>query len=527
MFENNMLLCRLIFRRDRLRALIWLIGVLALAVGYASAVPNMYPSPLERLVMAETMKNPAMVAMVGPVYDGGGYTIGALYSNYMVLWTAMILSIMNIFFVVRHTRQDEERGRIEVIRSLPTGRLSNLSAVLTTAVIQNLAFALTIGLCLAALGIESMDFAGSMLFGAAMGTVGLLFAAVTAIFCQLCASPRTAQSLSFAFLIIAYMVRAMGDMQSELLACLSPLGLILRTKIYVDNIWWPVAATLAASAIAATLAFWLCGIRDMGEGIVPARPGKRDAAPYLKDAGGLAWRLLRIPFIVWAFVMLMIGAAYGSIMGDIESFISTNELFKMLFPDGDPVRFISFLMVIMAILGTIPILQFILKAQSQERRGYAENVLARSVSRYSQLWGYYLIALIASAFIPFMSAVGFWAGSNPVMQNPIPFATFFQASMVYIPAIWFMLGVAMLLIAYLPGLASFVWAYLGYAFFILYIGSAMKMPEWMERLSPFAYIPRLPHDDFSAAGVIGLTALAAAMSALGFLGYRNRDMKLS
>lgn len=527
MFENNTLLCRLVLRRDRLRTIIWLVGILALVVGFGSAIPGMYPSEAERLVMAETMKNPAMVVMLGPVYDSAGYTIGALYSNYMLLWSVVIMGIMNIFLVVRHTRQDEERGRIEVIRSLPVGRLSNLSAVLTTSVILNFAFALLIGVGLAVLGNESMDFAGSMLFGAAMGVTGLLFAAVTAIFCQLCANPRTAQSLSFAFLVIAYIVRGMGDMESELLACLSPLGLILRTKTYVENLWWPIFVMLGVSIAAAVLAFWLCGIRDMGEGIVPARPGKRDAAPYLKSAGGLAWRLLRTPFIIWALIVPILGMAYGSVMGDMESFISTNELFKMIFPDGDPAQFISFLMVIMSIICTIPILQFILKARSQESGGYAENVLARSASRHDQLRGYFLVALGAGALMPFLNAVGFWAGSYPVMENPIAFSVFFQASMIYIPAIWFMLGVAMLLIAYLPRLVSFVWAYLGYAFIIVYIGSAMKLPEWMAKLSPFGYIPQLPAEEFKAAGVVMLTTIATVMFVLGFIGYRQRDMKFS
>lgn len=527
MFENNWLLFRLMLRRDRLRTIVWLVAVLALVVGFGNVVPGMYPSQPERLMMAETMKNPAMIVMIGPVYDSADYTVGALYANFMALWTAVIMAVMNIFLVVRHTRQDEERGRIEVIRSLPVGRLSNLSAVLTAAFILNLVFALLMGLGLAALGIEGMDFAGSMLFGAAMGAVGLLFAAVTAIFCQLCANPRTAQSLSFAFLVVAYMVRAMGDMQSELLACLSPLGLILRTKTYVENLWWPVFVTLLVGAAAAGIAFWLCGIRDMGEGIVPARPGKRDAAPYLKSAGGLAWRLLRMPFIIWALIVPMLGMAYGSVMGDMESFISTNELFKTIFPDGDPAQFISFLMVIMAILGTIPILQFVLKARSQESRGYAENVLARSVSRYDQLRGYFLIALVAGALMPILNAVGFWAGSYPVMENPIPFTTFLWASMIYIPAIWFMLGVAMLLIAYLPRFSSFAWVYLGYAFFILYIGSIINLPQWLIRLSPYGYVPKLPVEEVNVAAIIALVAIAAGMSALGFIGYHRREMKFS
>jgi ABC-2 type transport system permease protein len=550
MFKKTLLLCRLILRRDWLRTILWFVGLISLVVGFAGVLPDMYPNEEERLIMADSMRNPAMVAIMGPVYgyEAGdentpsdfakymsnmgnyksNYTIGALYSNFMLLWTMLIIAIMNIFLVVRHTRRDEERGRIEVIRSLPVGRLSTLSAVLTTSVLLNSMIALGLGLGLAALGIESMDVTGSMLFGAVVGATGLLFAAVTAIFCQLCSNPRTAMSLSFAVLVPAYVVRGAGDVQnSDLLACFSPLGLLLRSKTYVDNLWWPVLAALLLSLVLAGIAFLLGSIRDMGEGLVPARPGKKHAFAYLRNAGGLAWRLLWLPFLIWAVVVSVLGMSYGSVMGNLESFISTNEMLKIMFPDGDPSQFISFLMILMAVSNTIPILQFILKARSQESGGYAENVLARSASRYSQLRGYFLIALTAGALMPFLAALGFWASSYLVMENPISFSIYLQASMAYVPAIWFMLGIAMLLIAFAPRLAAWVWAYLGYAFFVLYFGSMMQLPDWLAKLSPYGYIPQLPQEEFSAAGVLMLTGLAALMCLLGFIGYRKRDMKFS
>ena len=42
-----------------------------------------------------------------------------------------------------------------------------------------------IGFGLYALGIESMDLEGSLLYGAALGATGIFFTAVTAIFAQL------------------------------------------------------------------------------------------------------------------------------------------------------------------------------------------------------------------------------------------------------------------------------------------------------------------------------------------------------
>jgi len=198
----------------------------------------------------------------------------------------------------------------------------------------------------------------------------------------------------------------------------------------------------------------------------------------------------------------------------------------MIFSD-DISLFISFMMIVMSIIGTVPILQCILKARSQESGGYAENILARAVSRRSQLSGYFRIALAASVLMPFLNAVGLWAGSYFSMEQAVAFSTILQAGMAYVPAIWVMLGISMLLIAYLPRFVSFAWAYLGYAFVVLYFGSMMRLPGWLLKLSPYGHIPMLPMEDFSAGTMAVMVVLSAVMCVLGFVGYRKREMVFS
>jgi ABC-2 type transport system permease protein len=45
----------------------------------------------------------------------------------------------------------------------------------------------------------------------------------------------------------------------------------------------------------------------------------------------------------------------------------------------------------------------------------------------------------------------------------------------------------------------------------------------MEDLSPYAHVPALPADDLAAGPLLVLTAIAAALVALGLAGYRRRD----
>src|SRR5690625_2936230 len=108
-----------------------------------------------------------------------------MMAHQMLLFTGLAVAIMSILLVARHTRADEEDGRIEMIRSLPTGRLANLNATVLVVSGVNVLLALMVGFGLYALGIESMDLHGSLLYGAALGATGIFFTAVTALFAQL------------------------------------------------------------------------------------------------------------------------------------------------------------------------------------------------------------------------------------------------------------------------------------------------------------------------------------------------------
>lgn len=568
MFDNNMVLCRFYLRRDWLRTIIWFALILALAVGFGAGVSGMYPDQPSLDAMIEALNNPAFKAMLGQYYlTDGVLTLGGMYSVYMLVWLVMIVGCMSVALVVRHTRQDEENGRLEVVRSLPVGRMANISATLTAAVILNIILAVLIGLGLGAVGNadRGMDFAGAFAVGGACAAFGIVMAGVTAIFCQLNKSPGSAMAFSFGFLGFLYMIFMMGSMQdNEAVANISILGLIQRSKIFVENDWMPIIITAAVGVLLSAASLWLCKIRDLGESLIPSRPGKADAKPYLKSPSGLAWRLLRPWVIFWALIIPLLGLSYGSIMGDMETFIDTNEVFRQI-SKGNVMVMVSMFMLIMAIIGAIPILHFMLKARGEEKRGYAENILSRSASHKDQLRGYFIIAMLSAVFVPFLNAVGFWAGSTPVMDNPVPFSNWLLSCVVYIPAFLVLIGVAIALIGWLPKYTGLAWGYLGYSFGVLYLGSLLDFPEWMNKLSPFGHIPSLPYVeqlgeapyilpdgtpllDATGAQVIMpvfadeatytlssgnitamlvMTLLAVAMIVFGFIGYRRRDMKFS
>src|SRR5688572_30590581 len=139
MFTNSLKLVRFILRRDRISLPIWLMSIIISTSLIPLMYDGMYSTEAEIQAATVLMDNPAIIAISGPGYGlvNNLYTIGTMTAHEMLLIMVIVTAIMNIFFVARHTRTDEELGRLELVHSLPVGSLSNLCSTLIVAVIMN------------------------------------------------------------------------------------------------------------------------------------------------------------------------------------------------------------------------------------------------------------------------------------------------------------------------------------------------------------------------------------------------------
>jgi ABC-2 type transport system permease protein len=76
-----------------------------------------------------------------------------------------------------------------------------------------------------------------------------------------------------------------------------------------------------------------------------------------------------------------------------------------------------------------------------------------------------------------------------------------------------------------PRVTGLSWALLVYAVLVAYLGGLLNLPGWMFNLSPFTHIPAMPADAFTTLPLVILTALAAALVAVGVVGFRRRDLE--
>jgi len=566
-FENSMSLARFMLRRERVISSVWIAAIVFMVVGL---VPGMREALDEdsRTALFAMISDPSLVAIMGPAYTLANESFGGLYTTMMLLISAFTVGLMNIFLVVRHTRADEEKWRYEVVRSLPVGRLANLNATLVTVVIINVILSVIVGFGMYLFGDESMSLNGSLLWGASLGVTGLVFAAITALFCQLSSSSRGAMGYSFTVLGFLYLMRAPGDMEiqvisgeiitgsSEVIALISPLGLILRTQAYVSDYWWPVIIMLGIAIVTTAIAFYFNSIRDIDQGIIAARRGRAEGSSLMRSPLGLSFKLLRTAIIVWVVGMFTLGASYGTVVGTVEQFMASNDLWQglMIGPTGiemmtdagfTPEQILEFIRAavaeegytltelymstitnIMGVVTLVPLFMFMLRAKSEEKDFRTEQQLATPMSRYKYLAGYAIIAFASAIVIQFILAVGLYSMGTYVLEDPSELSMSFllAANFIYIPAQWVMLGVAVLLLGALPKATGLVWGYFTLSLLLMFFGRMNIFPDWTQYLTPFGFLPQLPIDEINYLVLGLLTATGAILTAAGFFFYAKRDI---
>src|SRR6266567_4215582 len=137
-------LARLALRRDRVMLPIWVYVVVIGVASNAFTFARLYKTESSRQsLVASGLDNPALIFLYGRL---NGDSVGALTAWRYGVWGALFAALMSVFLVVRHTRADEEAGRLELIGSARVGRQAPLASALAVAVLANAL--LTAALCL-------------------------------------------------------------------------------------------------------------------------------------------------------------------------------------------------------------------------------------------------------------------------------------------------------------------------------------------------------------------------------------------
>lgn len=518
-------LFRLALRRERLRVPLWTLACAVTTAGAAAATADLYPSQRELTVFAEAVNAvPALVAFYGRIYDPT--SLGAASVLKLTGFGAALVALLIITTVVRHTRAEEESGRLDLLGSGVLGRHAPLAAALAVATVTGLAVGLLTAGGLVAAG---LPLAGSVALGAGWMTTGWAFGAIAAVTAQLCRSARLATGITGGVLGLAYLVRAIGDSGPEWLSWLSPVGWVQQIRPFAGDRWWVLVLPLVFATVLLLFAVRLSDRRDVGTGLLADHAGPAHAGRGLRGVGGLLWRLNRIGLLAWTAVYLVLGLVIGNLANGIGKFLDNLRAEQLILALGGEKAlsdaFFALEFGVAGVVAAVYAMSALTHLRTEEEALRVEPLLAAPVSRTRLLTGHLVLA-IAGSVVPLLAA-GLGAGLASGLQTGRPGAEIVRltaAALVRLPAVWVLAGLACALFGLLPRKLGLIWVALAAIVVVGEFGVLFGVPQAVLNLSPFTHLPSLPGSTAGMTSIPWLVLVACALLAAGVAGFRRRDI---
>lgn len=530
-------LARLVLRRDRIRLAIWILGTPLLGYALAGSVAGIYPDQAARLGYATTSASSLVArAFNGPI---AGTDLGAVVVAETYATLAVIVALLSTFAVTRHTRQNEETGRAELLGASVVGRYASLTAALLVVVTANVLAAVLLAFALVGAG---LPLVGSIAAAAAIGGVGVAFTAIAAVTAQLSVTSRGANALAAAIVGLSFVLRAAGDVFGDSSAAgtrvdsawpswISPLGWGNQVRAFAGERWWVLALPVALLLAGVALAYALAERRDQGAGLIAPRRGPATGAPRLLSPAGLAWRMQRGTLLGWAVGVAVLGLSMGVAGDEFNAMIDQNPaaaeaITAMGGGSGFVDAYLAAMLGLFALTLGAYVVQALLRVRGDEVDGVLEAALAGAVSRTRWLGTQVLAAVLGAVALLLLAGLTTGLGYGMVTGDPLGSAIELAwAALLRLPALLVVAGVVTALFGLLPRW-SVVLSWTALLIFLLLgqLGAVLKLPQAALNVSPYTHVPSVPAVDPAVLPLVVLAAVAAALLAVGLAAFRRRDV---
>ncbi|MEU5909652.1 anibiotic ABC transporter [Micromonospora sp. NPDC047527] len=530
-------LARLVLRRDRIRLAIWVLGTPLLGYALAASVADIYPDQAARLGYATTSASSLVArAFNGPI---AGTDLGAVVVAETYVTLALIAALLSTFAVTRHTRQNEETGRAELLGSSVVGRYAPLTAALLVVVAAN---ALAAALLAVALVGAGLPLAGSVAAAAAIGGVGVACTAIAAVTAQLSVTSRGANALAATAVGLSFVLRAVGDMfgdqsadgtqvRSAWPSWISPLGWGNQVRAFAGDRWWVLALPVALLLAGVAVAYALAERRDLGAGLIAPRRGPATGASWLLSPAGLAWRTQRGTLLGWAVGVAVLGLSMGAAGDEFNAMLDQNpaaaEAINAMGGGGDLINaYLAAMLGLFALTLGAYVVQALLRVRGEESDGTLEAALATAVSRTRWLGTQVLAATLGAAALLLLAGLTTGLGYGLVTGDPLGEAgDLGGAALLRLPALLVVAGVVTALFGLLPRWSVVLsWVVLLVFLLLGQLGAVLKVPQAALDLSPYTHVPSVPAADPAALPLVVLTTVAALLVATGVVAFGRRDV---
>lgn len=517
-------------KRDWKKILVWVFLLGAFGAGFIPAFEEITQG--DGLIgMYYTMDNPALTAMVGttPVDAAENYTLGAMYAHEMLLFTSLISAIVSALHVVSHTRKEEDSGITELIQSFRVGRQANSLAVMFEILIVNLLLMIISTSIMMVFDADSIYLEGAILFANSIGLAGIMGGVIALVMAQLMPTSSGATGAAIGLIGALYSGRGVTDVATPELSRFNPLGWTYLTYPFTENNWHYLFYMTLFIVVGLVLAFALEGRRDIGSGYLPERTGRSEAKATLLSVPGLFLRINSGMIISWFIAFVLMGLAYGSIFGDLQVFVNSNDIINQMFQLEDAsieASYMGIITLVMIGLATILPIAMMNKVYTEEKEQRLNQIFSTKTSRFEIYWTNVVLAILVGILSIFLSSGSLGLAGIGLMEDTtaLTFGDFFAAGFNQLPLVLFFIGLAALALGFAPQLDKFLYLYLTYSFFVVYFEGLVELPDWVMNISAQSWLPQLPTEEFDPTIFAVISIISFALMLVGYVGYNRRDL---
>ena len=522
------------FKQTLKGALIVALFISFMAVFQAVGYKETYPNKAAQVEFAASLKSaPSLGFLYGDPADLDRGVNG--YVAYRVIsFVSFIVAIWALMAVTKLLRGNEEDGRWEVIR---TGAVTARAA--TAHVATGFFYALGLSFTLASLCLLAANTIPgialppqtTLLITLAIFAPAALFASIGVFASQLAITRKRALLYGLAPLLLAYLLRGIGNTSAtgEWLLNYTPFGWnqLISPVANAQPLWLVAFGMLCAGFL---VAGFILARRDLGSSTIPQSSMATSRFYLLGGAGRLAIRQNSWAFIGWAaitFLMIALVANIVTIAAQataesttlshaITTLASNTSSLKVAFL-GAGLIFVVMTLMIMATT-------VIAGIRSDESKQYLDTILVTAQRRSTWLLMRVSIGILVTLAIAL--GCGFIilsVGSS--QQLGLELWKVIAHSIAITGTVIFLLGFGTLMYGILPRLAVLtMYVVITWAFIIDLISSTITVPDWLQATSLFHYI------SFNLAAwpdwptFTWLISLGVAMLAGGIICFTRRDI---
>jgi ABC-2 type transport system permease protein len=265
--------------------------------------------------------------------------------------------------------------------------------------------------------------------------------------------------------------------------------------------------------------------------MLPQRPGHGRAGRMLHSSFGLAFRLQRGALLGWSVGMFGFGLVMGGLIGQARDATGADREWYVQLGGSEQIldAYRASVGQMAGAAAAIYVVQVLLRMRTEEVDGPLEPVLATAVGRLRWVAGYAVTAFLGVTALVLLFAVGTGVAAGAVIGDPAEqLGSLIGPSLVQLSGILVVGAAVIAVVGVVPRYAGPVCWGLLIAFVLVgpLFGPGLSMPWWVQDLSPFTHIPKVPAVPLNAAPVLGLITAVTALAVIGLVSLRRRNLAL-